>query len=404
MRAATYDTGPPGRRPSGPRQGTGWCVKNQRRLNCENSHFAPATQTRLRTATEDFARQPFELRGYQREAVAAVFKSWEQYDRSLLIAPTGSGKTLMFAEIIDQRQPFGRALILAHRDELVNQAIDKLHRFKGLVAAKEKAQDRADLDARIVVASVQTLSRTARLERFPSDRFSTAAVDEVHHFPAETYQKIFRHLHTEKMLGVTATPDRSDARNLGRFFEDVAFEIGLVDLIKAGFLCPIKVRTVPVKIDISNVSTRAGDFSEEELAEALEPVLEKIAEAVITYAENRKTLIFVPLIRIATQFADILKAHGLAAEMICGTCTDRAKKLVRFGSGETQVLVNAMLLGEGYDEPSIDCVIVLRPTRIRSFSRKWWVEELEFIPGKRICSFSIFSGSVDSTISPNRRI
>src|SRR5262249_9550490 len=158
----------------------------------------------------------------------------------------------------------------------------------------------------------------------------------------------------------TATPDRGDTRNLGRFFEDIAFEIGLIDLIKAGFLCPIKVRTVPVKIDISNVSVRAGDFSEEELAEALEPVLEKIAEALITYAKDRKTLIFVPLIRIATQFADILKTRGLAAEMICGVCTDRTEKLQRFRNGETRILVNAMLLGEGYDEPSIDCVIVLR--------------------------------------------
>src|SRR4029077_16662218 len=160
------------------------------------------------------------------------------------------------------------------------------------------------------------------------------------HILAETYQRIFSHLHSEKTLGVTATPDRGDCRDLGRFFEDIAFEIGLVDLIKAKFLCPIKVRTVPVKIDISNVSTRAGDFSEEELAEALEPVLEKIAEAVIAYAKGRKTLIFVPLIRIAPQFAEILRDRGLAAEMISGACTDRTEKLKRFSSGKTRIFVN----------------------------------------------------------------
>jgi len=319
------------------------------------------------SASEQLTRVPFELRGYQREAVASVFKSWQQFDRSLGVAPTGSGKTIIFAEITEQQQPFGRTLILAHRDELIDQAIDKLRVFKGLFAAKEKAENRADLDAGIVVASVQTLARSKRLERFPSDHFDTTIVDEAHHALAETYQRIFRHLHSQKILGVTATPDRGDTRDLGRFFQDIAFEIGLVDLIRAGFLCPIKVRTVPVKIDISNVSTRAGDFSEEELAEALEPVLEKIAEAVTAYAAKRKTLIFVPLIRIATQFADILRARGLAAEMICGNCTDRAEKLARFSNGETQILVNAMLLGEGYDEPSIDCVIVLRPTKIRSF-------------------------------------
>jgi superfamily II DNA or RNA helicase len=224
--------------------------------------------------------------------------------------------------------------------------------------------------------------RQKRLERFPNDHFATVIVDEAHHVPAETYQRILRYLQPQKILGVTATPDRSDARNLGRFFEDIAFEIGLIDVIKAGFLCPIKVRTVPVKIDISNVSIRAGDFSEEELADALEPVLEKIAETVVNYASKRKTLIFVPLIRIAQQFADILKNRGFAAEMICGICTDRTEKLARFHSGETRILANAMLLGEGYDEPSVDCVIVLRPTKIRSFYAQMVGRGTRIHPGK----------------------
>lgn len=334
------------------------------------------------SAAEQLARAPFELRGYQREAIVSVFRSWQQFHRSLLIAPTGSGKTVIFGEITDQRQPAGRSLILAHRDELIDQAIDKFRRFKGLFAAKEKAQDRADLDAGIVVASVQTLARTKRLERFHSNHFSTVIVDEAHHVLADTYQRIFGYLHPEKTLGVTATPDRGDTRNLGRFFEDIAFEIGLVDLIKAGFLCPIKVRTVPVKIDISNVSTRAGDFSEEELAEALEPVLEKIAEAIGQYAQERKALVFVPLIRIADQFAGILRDKEFPAEMISGICTDRAEKLARFSTGETRILVNAMLLGEGYDEPSIDCVIVLRPTKIRSFYAQMVGRGTRIHPGK----------------------
>ena len=330
----------------------------------------------------EFARQPFELRGYQRQAVAGVFTSWGQYDRSLGIAPTGSGKTIIFAEVAERRQPFGRTLILAHRDELIDQALDKLHRFKGLKGSKEKAQDHADYDASIVVASVQTLARKSRLERFSRGHFDTTIIDEAHHVLAETYQKILSYFNSEKTLGVTATPDRGDTRDLGRFFEDIAFEIGLIDLIKAGFLCPIKVRTVPIQIDISNVSTRAGDFSEEELAAALEPVLEQIAEAVIAYAKGRKTLIFVPLIRIAAQFADILRERGLAAEMISGACTDRAEKLARFTKGETQILCNAMLLGEGYDEPSINCVVILRPTKIRSFYAQMVGRGTRTHPGK----------------------
>jgi superfamily II DNA or RNA helicase len=305
----------------------------------------------------------FELRPYQAEAVAGVFKSWKQFDRVLGIAPTGSGKTIKFADIAQKRLADGPVLVLAHRDELIDQAIDKLYRARQLRAAKEKASERADLDAGVVVASVQTLSRARRLERFSSDHFDTVIIDEAHHVPAETYQRILNHFQAPKVLGVTATADRGDTRDLGRYFEDIAFQ---VDLIKDGYLCRVKVQTIPVSIDISGVSTRAGDFSDEELAIALEPVLEELAEAIVAHAKDRKTLIFVPLVRIAKQFAEILCHRGFAAEMISGACSDRAEKLLRFRCGQTRLLVNAMLLTEGFDEPSIDCIVPLRPTKIRS--------------------------------------
>ena len=322
------------------------------------------------------------LRPYQVEAMSGVRKSWTKFDRSLGVAPTGSGKTIIFAHIAEKRLSRGRVLILAHREELIDQAIDKLHCACALRAAKEKAADRADLDAGVVVASVQTLARRTRRERFPGDHFATVFVDEAHHTPADSYQCILKYFQPQKVLGVTATPDRGDTRNLGSYYQDVSFEIGLVDLIKDGFLCPIKVRTVPIAIDLSGVSVRAGDFSEEELASALEPVLSQIAEAISSYAKGRKTLIFVPLIRIADQFADILRQAGLAAEMICGACTDRAEKLAHFKSGDTQVLVNAQLLTEGFDEPSISCVICLRPTKIRSFYSQMVGRGTRIHPGK----------------------
>jgi superfamily II DNA or RNA helicase len=324
----------------------------------------------------------FKLHPYQAEAVAGVFKSWEQFDRVLGIAPTGSGKTVIFANIAQKRFAFGRVLVLAHRDELIDQAIDKLYRARQLKAVKEKATDRADLDAGVVVASVQTLSRAKRLERFTPDHFGTIIIDETHHALAETYQRILGHFQGPKILGVTATPDRGDTRDLGRYFEDIGFQINLVDLIKAGYLARVKVQTVPVSIDISGVSTRAGDFSDEELAIALEPVLEELAEAIVTYAKERKTLIFVPLIRIAKQFSEILCRSGFAAEMISGACSDRAEKLLRFRSGETRILVNAMLLVEGFDEPSIDCIVPLRPTKIRSLYAQQVGRGTRVSPGK----------------------
>jgi superfamily II DNA or RNA helicase len=323
-----------------------------------------------------------ELRNYQSAAVAGVFKSWSQFSHVLGVAPTGSGKTIIFADVADRQKEVGRVLILAHRDELIDQAIHKLHKARRLFAAKEKAANRASLDAPIVVASVQTLARSSRLERFASGHFGTVIVDEAHHVLADSYQKILLHLRAPKTLGVTATPDRGDQRNLARFFEDVGFEISLIDLIKAGYLSRIKVQTVPVEIDISEVSTRAGDFSDEELAVALEPVLEQVADAIKLYAKGRKTLVFVPLIRIADQFAEILRTKGLAAEMICGVSADRAEKLGRFSQGQTEILVNAMLLSEGYDESSIDCVICLRPTRIRSLYAQMVSRGTRIHPGK----------------------
>jgi superfamily II DNA or RNA helicase len=324
-----------------------------------------------------------DLRPYQAEAVNKVFASWAQFDRTLGIAPTGSGKTIKFAHVAEKRLSAGRVLILAHRDELIDQAIDKLHQARGLAAAKEKAGDRADLDAGVVVASVQTLTRTSRLERFTPDHFATVIVDEAHHVLASSYQRILSRFDGSKVLGVTATGDRGDTRSLAKYFEDVAFQIGLVDLINDGFLCRVRVQTVPLEIDISGVSVRAGDFGDEELAVALEPVLEEAASAIVNHVGSRKTLIFVPLVRIASAFAEILRGHGIAAEMISGACTDRAEKLIRFRSGETRTLINAMLLTEGFDEPSIDCVIPLRPTRIRSLFAQQVGRGTRIYPGKK---------------------
>jgi superfamily II DNA or RNA helicase len=323
-----------------------------------------------------------ELRPYQQQAVNSVLNKWNECDRLLGVAPTGSGKTIKFAHIAAARSRTSRVLILAHRDELIDQARDKLFRACQLPTSKEKAEDRADLNAGVVVASVQTLSRNPRLMRFAPDHFRTVIVDEAHRTLAETYLGILSHFGSAKVLGVTATPDRGDRRSLGRYYEDIAFEISLTDMIRAGWLCPIKVKTVPLEIDISQVGLRGGDYSEPELAIALEPLLQELAAAIREYVLDRKTLIFLLLVRTSDQFATILTQHGLAAEAICGESPDRKEILSRFASGETQILCNAMLLVEGYDEPSIDCVICLRPTTIRSLYAQQVGRGTRIHPGK----------------------
>ena len=306
------------------------------------------------------------LHPYQEKAHQGILKSWENYDRVLLVIPTAGGKTIVFSFVIKARLDLGPVLVLAHRDELVQQAVEKIAWCTGIAPEREKAEDYASLDAPIVVGSVQTLSRDARHKRFPRTHFKTIIVDEAHRVLADSYQKVLNYFVGAKVLGVTATPDRGDARNLGQYFEEIAYEISLIDLIKDGYICPIKIRTVPLTIDISGVNTRAGDFSDDELGAALDPLLEEIALAVKRYASTRKTLIFVPLIATADRFASVLRGLGLAAEMVCGVSKDRQEILDRFRTGETRILVNSMLLTEGVDIPSIDCVICLRPTKIRS--------------------------------------
>jgi superfamily II DNA or RNA helicase len=323
-----------------------------------------------------------DLRPYQLQSINSVLRKWSEFDRLLGVAPTGSGKTIKFAHIANARAQTGRVLIMAHRDELIDQARGKLFKACELLSSKEKASDYADPDAGVVVASVQTLARNSRLQRFARDHFQTVIVDEAHHTLADSYLRILNHFGQAKVLGVTATPDRGDKRDLARFYEDIAFEISLLDLIKDHWLCPIRIKTVPLKIDISAVGMRAGDYSEEELAQSIEPMLHELADAICVNVADRKTLIFTPLVRTADQFADILRQRGLAAESVCGESPDRKGILSRFASGETGVLCNAMLLTEGYDEPSIDCVIPLRPTTIRSLYSQQIGRGTRIHPGK----------------------
>jgi superfamily II DNA or RNA helicase len=322
------------------------------------------------------------LRPYQQQAVDGVFAAWNEFDRVLGVAPTGGGKTLMFAYIAARRIDAGGVLILAHRDELLDQARDKIFRAVGLLADKEKADDYASLSSSIVVGSVLTLSRRDRLLRFPKNHFSTVIIDEAHRSLAPSYIGILERFNGAKVLGVTATPDRGDKKNLAAYFEKIAFEISLTELIKDRWLCQIKVKTVPLAIDISAVGMRAGDYSDEELAQALEPVLQELVQALKEHALARKSLVFLPLVRTCYQFAEILREHGLAAEAVCGESSDRKEILARFSSGETQVLCNAMLLTEGYDEPSIDCVVCLRPTTIRSLFAQQVGRGTRIHPGK----------------------
>ena len=325
-----------------------------------------------------------ELRPYQKEAREAVFEQWETVKRTLLVLPTGCGKTVVFAKVAEECVRKGqRVLILAHRGELLEQAADKIEKSTGLKSAVEKAESSC-LGSwyRITVGSVQSLQREKRLSQFPRNYFGTIIIDEAHHCISDGYQKVLGHFPEARVLGVTATPDRGDMRNLGEYFESLAYEYTLPKAIREGYLSPIKALTLPVKLDLSGVGIQAGDFKSGELATALDPYLYQIAEEMAQYCMDRKTVVFLPLVKTSQKFRDILNEKGFHATEVNGNSGDRSEILKDFEEGNYNVLCNSMLLTEGWDCPSVDCVVVLRPTKVRSLYSQMVGRGTRLYPGK----------------------
>lgn len=309
-----------------------------------------------------------QLRPYQTEAFQAVLSEWERVQRTLLVLPTGCGKTIVFAKIAEnQVKNRERVLILAHRGELLEQASDKIQKACNLNCAVEKAESSClGLPNRIVVGSVQSLMHPKRLEKFQPDYFDTIIIDEAHHVISDSYQRVLNHFPEAHVLGVTATPDRGDMKNLGSFFETLAYEYTLPKAIQEGYLCPIQAETIPLKIDFSKVKIQAGDFKNADIDTALEPYLEQIAFEMKKRCMHRKTVIFLPLIKTSQKFCELLNKQGFRCAEVNGNSPDRAEILEDFENGKYNALCNSMLLTEGWDCPSVDCVVVLRPTKVRS--------------------------------------
>lgn len=310
-----------------------------------------------------------QLRPYQEEAKKAVLEEWDRgVKKTLLVLPTGTGKTIVFSKIIEDRVKAGeRVLVLAHRGELLEQAADKLYKSTGLKCAVEKAEETCIGSwFRVVVGSVQTLMREKRLNKLAPDFFNSIVIDEAHHCISDGYQRVLNYFKEAKVLGVTATPDRGDMKNLGQVFESLSYEYTLPKAIKDGYLSPIKAITIPLKLDLSHVGTQAGDFKAGDLGTALDPYLYQIAVEMKKYCVERKTVVFLPLIKTSQKFRDILNSMGFRAAEVNGDSTDRAQILKDFDKGRYNVLCNSMLLTEGWDCPSVDCIVVLRPTKVRS--------------------------------------
>jgi superfamily II DNA or RNA helicase len=325
------------------------------------------------------------MRDYQSEAVAAVEDAWSAgMDRPAVVLPTGTGKTVVFAHLADKAKTDGRVLVLAHRDELVWQAAAKLRSVTGgPVGVVQAGMD--ETDAPVVVASVQTLAGERRRERLTGVR--TIIVDEAHHATAPTYRTIMSHYNC-RAVGFTATMARGDGRRLGDVWQKIVYQRDIVTMIRAGHLADVRgVRVQVPDLDLSQVSTRGGDYAEGELGTALADSLapEVVAQAYLEHAPGVPGVLFAPTVDTAYLFADALNGVGVRTGVITGAMptVERRAILADYEAGRLDVLSNCMVLTEGFDSPRAQVAILARPTASAPLYIQMVGRVLRPYPGKR---------------------
>ena len=323
------------------------------------------------------------LRPYQHDAVAAVWKAWQEDDSTMIVLPTGTGKTIVMAELIRHCFP-RRVMFLAHREELISQAKNKIELVSGFRVDIEMANLRTMEnglfdEAQVVVSSIQTQNAGGdgggRMGKFLPDDFGYLFIDENHHSTAKSYRRVidyYRQNPRLKVLGVTATPDRTDEEALGQVFESVAYDYEILDAIHQGWLVPIEQQMIHVEgLDFSRVRTTAGDLNGADLAAVMEyeQNLHAIADPTITISGNRRTLVFAASVAHAERLSEILNRHKAgSAAWVCGK-TDKDKRrqmLLDFAANRLQFIVNVGCLTEGFDDPGVEIIVMARPTKSRS--------------------------------------
>ncbi|MEY2408252.1 MAG: hypothetical protein QOF48_922 [Verrucomicrobiota bacterium] len=337
------------------------------------------------------------LRPYQAAAADAIFKAWQEHDSTLVVMPTGSGKTILFADVIRRMYP-RRALVLAHREELVFQARDKIQRVTGLRVDVEMGEYKAESglfeEAPVIVSTIQTQCSGGdgggRMGKFDPQRFGVLIIDEAHHATSPSYQRVIDYYQTSpalKVLGVTATPDRADEEALGQVFQSVAFDYEILDAIHDGWLVPIEQQMVHVAgLDYSSIRTTAGDLNGGDLAAVLEAErnLQQLAAASLQIIGQRRGLVFTASVKAAEKTAEIFNRHrpGMAA-WVCGKTDkdERRNVLAAFAAGKLQVVCNCGVLTEGFDDPGVEVIIMGRPTKSRSLYSQMIGRSTRPLPG-----------------------
>lgn len=338
------------------------------------------------------------LRDYQQRCLDSIDSLHTQgYNRLLAVLFTGAGKTTIFSEYSRRKvEDGGKVVILAHRDELIRQAADRLWGQCGIRAGIEIGSEKADSTARVIVASVASVGRkdSKRLEGFnPTD----VICDEAHHAAADTYMNATRRFGCydgrARYLGVTATPHRLDNKPLhgseDAIFETVAFDYGVVRGILDDWLVDIKAFRSYAGYSLEGVKKTAGDWNQKELADRVDNNDDnwQAFKHWRELAEDRRTIVFCVDVDHSKHMATLFRAEGFTAECVHGGTPkeDRDAIIARFRSGETQILTNCNIATEGFDAPEISCVLLMRPTQSWSLFTQMVGRGLRLAPGKTDC-------------------
>jgi superfamily II DNA or RNA helicase len=356
-----------------------------------------------------------ELRDYQKECLATIInESSAGIKRQLISLPTGSGKTVLMSAIAKEIDK--KTLILAHREELITQTKEKLKLFWPEAKIGICKAEKDDIDQQIVIGSVQTCCRSHRLERLKDQGFELLMIDECHHSVSSSYQSIIKELgfsnsEDKLLIGVTATPMRSDKQGLGDIFQKITYSRSIGTMIKAGYLSPVIGRKILTNFNLERIKTRNGDFAIEDLSEAVntEERNDLIVSKFKEYTADRKGIAFCVDVQHCKDLAEAFKRAGINAEAVYGDMLtdDRKKALESLKTGKTQVAMSCGILIEGFDEPSIDVILMARPTKSHGLYIQCVGRGLRLWPGKQDCfvlDFTDRNNVLDAVMSLSKTI
>lgn len=338
----------------------------------------------------------FKLRPYQKSAVSAVLARYRAGERRLLLyLPTGAGKTVIATFIIQALRAqarFGRCLFVAHRREILDQTAQTLRRhLPELNVQVEQGERTSDESADITVASVQSLLK--RMQRYDPKAFDLILCDECHRALSPSWEQVIGYFWSQAkpealLLGMTATPRRTDGRSVLGVFGEPAFELSRTDLEDLGYLVPMRYFTVQSDLGLDRVKLAGGDFQVGALSSVMDmPAVRAVAlKAWLEEGRDKRTIAFCAGVEHAEHLAEDFRAHGIAAEKIDGKTKDRHELLERFRSGQVQVLTNYGVLTEGFDDPGVSCVLMARPTTSPLVYMQCLGRGLRTAPGKSACT------------------